>query len=326
MESPAIPQFKYSVLTMGTFDGVHKGHQALFRKVIARARQNNGESVVISYNNHPREILNSPDGVRQLVHQTNLLPYILTEKEKKEQLIREIGIDYLFFLDFDYRMSLMNASDFLKDIIIDKFKAKEIILGYDCHFGHSRSGDYHFLKRYQEHYNYISMFIQPVKINDNIVSSSRIRSMIRLGNIEEARIYIGRDYSLQGTVVSGKKIGRKIGFPTVNIQPDEKLKLLPADGVYLSKAKWNGNNYYCLTNIGVSPTLKNCRQSTIECYLLNFSEELYGEKISIEFMKRIRDEKKFDRESDLIAAIEKDREFANKYLKACSLRRTEVGN
>ncbi len=291
------------VITMGTFDGVHVGHKYLLQKVIERAQKNNGKSVVLTYHNHPREIL-------QKIHQ----PYLLTERECKEPLIKDCGIDEVVCLKFDYQLSLISAEDFFDRFIYQKFQPKEIVFGYDCHFGHLRKGDYHFLEKNKSKYGYKPLLVDPVKIDSEIVSSRRIRQLIRSGQVEKGSRMLGRNYDLQGVVVAGKRIGRNLGFPTINIQTTDPMKLIPASGVYLSQTYVDGKKYYCLTNVGYAPTLKNNTERQVECYLLNFSGDLYGKLIRIEYLHRIRNEMKFQSKEELAKAISKDKEYALRYL------------
>jgi len=300
---------KYPVVTMGTFDGVHLGHQKLIKTAVERAAQNQGESIVITYSNHPKEILES-----------NINPYLLTEKERKIELIQKLGADHIVFIDFDYQMSKLTADEFLSTILLGRFQMKEIVIGYDCHFGYQRSGDYQFLKNKQDSYKYNTLLIEPVKINGHIVSSSHIRKCLTDGKLEEAALFLGRNYDLQGTVVEGKKIGRELGFPTMNIAPLEKLKLTPPNGVYLSITHLDIGSYSSITNIGTSPTVKNDSQKTVECHLLEFSGEQYGKPIRVEFLKKIRDERKFSSREELKNAMILDSNIAFNYFSNLSFK------
>jgi riboflavin kinase/FMN adenylyltransferase len=200
--------FKHPVVAMGTFDGVHLGHQKLLEKLKEKAKAVNGESVVITYYHHPLET----------IHKTTF-PYLLTEKDKKEELIKKLGIDYVLYLDFNEKMAQMEPEKFLKDIIIDEVKAKELIVGYDTHFGKNRAGEYEFLKKNEARFGYTIEFVEPFKIENMIISSSIIRDFIREGDIIDALKLLGRYYSVAGFVITGHRIGREIGFPTINVQP-----------------------------------------------------------------------------------------------------------
>ena len=213
--------FNYPIITMGTFDGVHKGHQKLLNKVIELAKRKNGESVVITYYHHPLEVIHK-----------KTFPYLLTERDIKEHCIKKLGIDYVLYLKFDREMAEMSAYDFLSKIIIGELKAKEIVVGYDTHFGKNREGNLQFLKNHQSEFGYKLHYVEPFKIENIIVSSSKIRDLIREGDLEKASLYLGRTYSLKGKVVHGEKIGTEIGFPTINVKPTDNYKLIPALGGY----------------------------------------------------------------------------------------------
>ena len=293
----------YNVITMGTFDGVHIGHQELIRKVIERARKNNGRAYVITYYHHPKETFNP-----------NLGSYLLTEKERKTKLLQDLGVDCIAYLHFDHEMSKMAAEDFIRKILHDQFKAKEIIFGYDCHFGLERKGDYKFLKSHEKTYGYKSFMVRPVLYRRRVVSSSLIRNLIREGDVERAAFFLGRNYDLHGKVEHGDKIGRVIGFPTINISPSDSMKLLPATGVYFGKVLIDHQEYFCLTNVGYSPTLKNTENKRVEGYILDYEGDLYNRSVIVEFMKKIREEKSFAAIDRLVKAIEQDVKVARQYI------------
>ncbi|MFA5499003.1 MAG: bifunctional riboflavin kinase/FAD synthetase [Candidatus Cloacimonadia bacterium] len=291
--------YKYPVITMGTFDGVHLGHQALLKKVKERAVLNGGEAIAITYYQHPKGILSNIN-----------TPYLLTERERKTSILNSMGIDNVVYLSFNEEMSKRSADFFLQEVLINRLGAKEIVFGYDCHFGHNRGGNCQFLKENETKYGYSSFIVEPVVINDQIVSSSLIRKLIIEGNVEEAKAYLGRSYDLYGKVVHGLRIGREIGFPTMNIKPADEAKLLPSNGVYFGSAIIDGKRYHCLTNIGYAPTVKDTNERSVESFLLDFQGEVYGQTVTIDFIKRIRDEVKFPNRETLIAAIKSDVQIA----------------
>ena len=293
----------YPVVTMGTFDGVHLGHQKLLRKVISRAQKMNGESVVITYFHHPKETLT-----------TSLSSYLLTERERKTDLLKQIGIDQIFYLQFDKEMARMKAGEFLTEILIKRVGAREIVFGYDCHFGNGREGDYHFLKKKEKTYGYRSFLIKPVKIAGDIVSSSLIRNLIRSGQVSEAKSYLGRYYDLEAILIKGLGIGKKIGYPTLNLKPTDPYKLLPANGVYLGKAFTAGQEFFCLTNIGYCPTLKQLDERSVESFLLDFTGEIREKRINVNFITRLRDEIKFPDTDSLSKAIQQDIKVAGELI------------
>ena len=285
----------YPIITMGTFDGVHKGHKKLLEKLVNRAKQKYGEAVVITYYHHPLEIIHR-----------KTFPYLLSERNIKENLLKEIGVDCVLYLNFDKRMAEMSAKEFLSEIIIKELKAKEIVVGYDTHFGKNREGNYSFLKENQKTFEYALHYVEPYKLDNIIISSSIIRDLIREGNMEKAQKYLGRTYSLTGTVIHGEHIGTKIGFPTINISPFDDYKLIPALGVYITSLLINGNKFYGVTNIGYSPTLKRSHIKEIETFIFDFDQNIYNKSIEIFFHKRIRDEKMFDSTENLVNTINKD--------------------
>jgi len=307
--SSGMKDFRYPVVTMGTFDGVHIGHQLLLERVISRAKKMDGESVVITYYHHPKETINK-----------GLATYLLTERERKTELIKGLGVDHIFYLQFDEEMAQMQAEAFLSKILIEQVKAKEIVFGYDCHFGHRREGNYHFLKDREKIYGYRSSLVKPVKIEGKIISSSLIRNMIRSGKVEEAEKFLGRYYDLVGVVRTGSGLGRELGYPTLNLAPTDPFKLFPANGVYLGIASFTGQEYFCLTNVGYCPTLKHLEERTIESYLIGYEGDLYNRQIDISFISRLRDEKEFPDQKSLQEAIEKDMKIAYRLIESMKTR------
>ena len=296
--------FTKPVVTMGTFDGVHLGHVKLLKRVVKTAKENNTKSIVITYFHHPLETIHK-----------KTFPYLLTERENKEILIKECGIDCVLYLDFDEKMAQMQPEDFLKKIIIDEIKATDLIVGYDTHFGNSREGNYQFLKERSSIYNYSVELIEPVKMNNHIISSSLIRDYIREGDMQFASELLGRNYSIHGSVQLGHRIGRKIGFPTINLQPLDDNKLIPAIGVYVCEVLVDEKKYFGVTNIGYSPTLKTTRIKEIETHILDFNEDLYHKNVEISFNKKLRDELLFKNKEELIEAIDKDVRQAREFFK-----------
>ncbi|MCK9328739.1 MAG: bifunctional riboflavin kinase/FAD synthetase [Candidatus Cloacimonetes bacterium] len=280
------------VITIGTFDGVHKGHQYLLAETVKEARLCKAKSIVITYPIHPLEIIHN-----------KIFPYLLTEPEKREYLIKKIGIDEVYYLNFDKILSQMTAENFLKDILIKQFKPQTILTGYDTHFGINRTGNTEFLKQRAFFYNYKIKEVLPLYVNDIIPGSSLIRDLISSGLVSSAFKYLGHYFSIIGTVVSGKKIGRTLGFPTINLQPIEVNKLIPANGVYFTCSKIDNKLYYGATNIGVSPSIKTENKVEIETFLLNFSANVYNQKVELFFIEKIRDEKKFNNQQELINQI-----------------------
>ena len=290
-----------SVITIGTFDGVHLGHQFLLKETVRIAHELSAKSSVITYQRHPIEITND-----------KIFPYLLTEPQKREELIKQIGIQDIYYLNFTKEMSKMRAIDFLRDILVGKYNPLAIVIGYDTHFGVDREGNADLLEKNQNILNYQLIKIQPYIIDDRPISSTFIRNLIRYGEVDMINKYLGYNYSIQGVVVQGKKIGRSINIPTINLEPNEPNKLIPAGGVYSTNIKINNSLYSGITNIGYAPTIKNESKFTIETHILDFEDIIYGKNIELFFIKKIRDEIKFGSLQELKKQIEIDIEKVKK--------------
>jgi riboflavin kinase/FMN adenylyltransferase len=297
-------KFTYPIVTMGTFDGVHLGHQKLIRELTETALKRNGEAVVLTYYHHPLETIHS-----------KTFPYLLTEKTVKENLLYSLGVDCILYLNFTAEMATMEPETFLKKILLQEVGTKELVIGYDTHFGKKRSGDYKLLEKLSLQYNYQIDMVEPYRLDNRIISSSIIRDLIREGNMQKASQYLGRNYSIKGKVVSGHKIGKSLGYPTVNLKPAEVNKLIPAIGVYFCLLCLDGKQYKGVTNIGYSPTLKNNNIKEIETFILDFDDNIYDKNVELLFLQRIREELTFNSKQALIAQIGKDVKFAENYFK-----------
>jgi len=302
-------QFHHPVITMGTFDGIHRGHQKLLQELRSRADRLKGEAIVVTYYHHPLETIHR-----------KTFPYLLTERYKKEQLLKKFGVDHVLYLNFDEKMAAMEPEEFLKSVIIDELHPREIVVGYDTHFGKKRSGDFSFLQEREERYQFRSFLVPPCAVDDIIVSSSMIRDLVREGDMLSVEKYLGRKYSIVGQVISGHKIGRKLGFPTLNLQPHDPNKLIPALGVYASQVIIDEKTYGSVTNIGYSPTIKTTGIKEVETYLLDFDQDIYQQDIELVFLKRLRDEIKFADKPALIRQITLDVQQARDYLAEPEIR------
>lgn len=297
----ALPEFKNAVITIGSFDGVHLGHQVILKKLVNLAEKYDGESVLITFHPHPRKII---DPYAKLA--------LLSEEEQKFQQILELGIDNIVLVPFTRDFSLWSAEDYIDDFLIKKFQPKAIVLGYDHHFGHDRRGNLNLLKeKVPDTVEVVE--IEAQLINEAAISSTKIRKAILKGNIKEVPLMLGRPYGLHATVVHGKKLGRKIGFPTANLNPVFSDLILPANGVYMVKVKIEDEEWPGMMNIGVKPTIDNENLRSLEVHILDFKEDIYGKTIHITFLDKIREEQKFENVAALIEQLKKDKKWVEKH-------------
>ena len=293
------------VATIGIFDGVHTGHKLILERLKIIARQIKGESVVITLWPHPRTVL-SPER-----HDLKLLNTL----EEKQFLLSLNGIDHLIILPFNLEFSHLSSCDFIKDYLIDKLAVKYLIVGFNHHFGRDREGDIEKIRECSETYHFHLEKLNAQLVNGSEVSSSRIRQNLEKGNLTEANFLLGYKYCLTGKVVEGNQLGRKIGFPTANIEPTEKYKLIPADGVYAVKVEIDDSLYNGMLNIGYRPTVSNGEgNKSIEVHIMNFDQTVYNKKLTIFFHERIREELRFNGIEELQIQLEKDRSNALKVL------------
>jgi riboflavin kinase/FMN adenylyltransferase len=274
-------EIKNAVVTVGTFDGIHRGHQKLITETCRRAIAAGGESVVITFNPHPRQVLQPESGVKTI----NTL-------DEKIEVFSKMCVKHLLIIPFTKEFSTTSSEDFLRKYIVEPFDLKTIVIGYDHHFGRDRQGNLDFLKEMAEKYHFKVDQVPLQEFKDVPLSSSKVREMIKDGKMEEAQEFLGYHYSISGTVVKGNQVGRTLGFPTANIEPDDPDKLIPAYGVYAVLVKCRGLMYEGMSNIGIRPTLAE-HKLTIEVNIFDFDEDIYGEKITICFLKHTREEKKF---------------------------------
>lgn len=293
---------KPSVVTIGTFDGVHIGHKAILKRVTDAAEANRLESVLLTFFPHPRQVVQSVSNLR-----------LINTIEEKKKLLEKEGLNSLVIHPFTKEFSRLTAEEYVRDVLVKELAAKKIIIGYDHRFGRNRTADISDLKEYGKIYGFEVVEISAQELDEVAVSSTKIRRALENGDIATANNYLGYDYFLTGTIVKGRKIGRTINFPTANIHIDETYKLIPKIGVYVVRTIINNKIYYGITSIGTNPTV-NGEAKTIETHLLDFEGDLYGEALEISFLKYIREEKKFDSVPELQSAIEQDEAFARAYL------------
>ncbi|MEN9908108.1 MAG: hypothetical protein RLZZ540_1257 [Bacteroidota bacterium] len=294
---------KKTILTLGTFDGVHIGHKKILEKVIQNTLDEKYESLVLTFFPHPRMILQERSEIK-----------LLNTIAEKVNLLEQLGIQNLVIHPFDETFSRLTAEEFVKTVLVEQFKIHKIIIGYDHRFGRNRTADINNLIEFGEKYGFEVEQISAQEINDISVSSTKIRNAIQEGNMLLANKYLGYDYFLTGTIIKGKQLGRTIGFPTANLKIEEDYKLIPLNGVYIVSSQINGQKVYGMMNIGHNPTVGG-EHLTIEIYYLNFDADLYDQKIAVSILKRIRGEEKFGSLALLQEQIEKDKIHTLSYIK-----------
>ncbi len=296
----SIESFKpvnHPIVTIGTFDGVHLGHQAIFKQMQEAAAKRGGETVLITFSPHPRLVL---------YKDSKNLKFINTQAKKLDR-IEKSGIDHLIIIPFTKEFSKNSSEKFIADYVVKHVHPEMIIIGYDHHFGKNREGNIELLERLKEKYNYEVIQVPPLYVDELPVSSTRIRNMLKEGNLKEANKMLGYEYAITGKVVKGNALGRKLGFPTANIQLPNEFKLIAANGVYACRALIEGRVYKGMSNIGVRPTIDH-GDLTIEINIFDFDKDIYDESITIYFVDRLRDEKKFESLDALKQQLVKDRE------------------
>ena len=293
---------KSSVVTIGTFDGVHKGHQKIFKKVINASKQSNLSSVVLSFFPHPRIILNKYNDIKM----------IDTLDEKIDHL-EKIGIDHLIIHPFDKKFSLLSADQFIKEYLVEKLKLKHIVIGYDHRFGKGREASVKDLKEYSREFNFVVDEIDAQEIEKIAISSTKIRNSINAGDLKTTKTYLGRFFSLTGKIVKGDGLGKQINYPTANISIEENYKIIPKDGVYYIKTRIDNKLFNGMMNIGHRPTI-GAKEKSIEVYLFNFDRDIYDKIITIDVVEKIRDEKKFSSIEALKTQLARDEEHCLKLI------------
>tara|TARA_B100001057_G_scaffold276596_1_gene276870 strand:- start:10210 stop:11136 length:927 start_codon:yes stop_codon:yes gene_type:complete len=285
---------KSSVVTIGTFDGVHIGHQKVFNKVINASKQSNLSSVVLTFFPHPRIILNKYNDIK-----------MIDTLDEKIVHLEKIGIDHLVIHPFDKKFSLLSADQYIKDYLVEKLKLKHIIIGYNHRFGKGREASITDLKKYSSEFNFVVDEIDAQEIEKIAISSTKIRNSINIGDLETTRVYLGRFFSLTGKVVKGDGLGKQIDYPTANIKIEENYKIIPKDGVYYIKTTIDNKLYNGMMNIGHRPTIGS-KEKSIEVNLFKFNRDIYDKIIKVDVIEKIRDEKKFSSIEALKAQLAKD--------------------
>lgn len=283
-------------IALGSFDGLHMGHLSLINKTIELAKENNIKSMVFTFKNHPLTVINS-----------DIAPKLIISNDEKTKLLKNLGIDILNYAEFNNEFMKINPEDFICNLL-KHYNAKGFVVGFNYRFGYKNLGDVDLLKSLSEKYNFDIYIVKPVKVNGEVISSSKIRHLISEGDITKANYFLTRPFMLEGKVIKGKQLGRKINFPTINLDYDRNI-VLPKGGVYFTSIEYNNEKFKGITNIGYNPTVRD-KKLSIETHMLDFNKEIYNENVKVFFHKRIRDEKKFESVEKLAEQLSKDKEFA----------------
>lgn len=292
-----------TIITVGTFDGVHLGHQILLDILKNRAKETGGRSLLITFDPHPRQVVFKGGDIR-----------LLTSIDEKLRILESLGIDEVFIINFTLEFSELDAESFFTRYIIEGTGIGEIIVGYDHRFGKGRSGDENFIRKLSEKFGFKVTYVEAVMQNQTNISSTQVRKLLAEGNVKAAAELLGRDYEIFGEVIHGDKRGRELGYPTANLECDSDNKLLPANGVYAVMVELDGNNFKGVLNVGRRPTF-NLKDLAVEVHLIDFAgHDLYGKTLRVKFIDRIRGEMRFIAKSDLVEQIQKDKDTAQAIL------------
>ncbi|SHE63496.1 bifunctional riboflavin kinase/FAD synthetase [Clostridium fallax] len=287
---------KNTFIALGSFDGIHLGHLSLINKVVSLAKEKDFYSMVFTFKNHPLSLIDK-----------NKVPKLIMNNNYKLDILDSLDVDIACLRTFDKSLMELSPEDFIL-MLIEKYNMKGVVVGFNYRFGYKNLGDITLLKRLSEKYNFKLVVIDAFKYNSEVVSSTRIREALKDGKVEEAMKMLSKPYMVQGKVVMGRQIGREIGFPTANLELDDRY-LIPKIGVYYTNIKWNNEIFKGITSIGHNPTVEG-KKLTIETYILNFNKNIYNDELKLYFIERIRDEKKFNSIEDLKIQLIKDKNVA----------------
>jgi len=292
-----------SVITLGTFDGLHLGHQQIVNEVIEKSNQIDGRNYLLTFDPHPRKVIPGRNDVR-----------LLSTLDEKVEILDNLGLENLYVINFTMEFSKQSPEEFVKKYLIQGIGLTEIVIGYDHHFGKGRDGDFELLQSLGDRYNFSVTLISEYSVDGEIISSTKIRNALLSGDVAKAGIMLGRKYSFKGTVVRGDGRGRKLGFPTANLSVDSEDKLIPAKGIYAAECVVENEKYYGLLSLGSRPTFHDDGRIVPEFYIFDFDRDIYDEVMKVEMVEKIRDEEKFNSVDDLIAQMKKDEEVGRKIL------------
>jgi len=299
----SIQALKNAVVTIGTFDGVHLGHQKILNRIITLAKATEGETCLVTFWPHPRFVLQADEKALKL----------LSTFDEKAETLRQIGIDHLLKIEFTKEFSRWSSETFIQKILIEGLNTKKLVIGYDHHFGKNREGGFEYLQQNAEAYGFSIEEISRQDIDNVGISSTKIRNALARGDVKEAAVFLGRPYNVNGFIKAGDKIGRTLGFPTANVQVGAYYKLIPADGTYAVKVKVLGKMELGMLNIGSRPTVEG-KEKRMEVNIFDFDQDIYDQQIEIFFIERLRAEKKFDSKEGLIDQLKIDQQKAQKIL------------
>ena len=294
---------KSTASSIGTFDGVHAGHQKIIKRLVDSAQANNLESVILTFFPHPRMVLQKESGIK-----------LINSIEERTNILKQTGVDHLVIHPFTMQFSRITAREFVKEILVEKLKAKKVIIGYDHRFGRNRTANINDLKKFGQEFDFEVEEITRQDIEEVAVSSTKIRTALEEGRVEKANNYLQHPFSLEGEVVKGRGLGKEFNYPTANIEIAEEYKLIPKNGVYVVRSRIEGENYFGMMSIGTNPTVGGTSR-TIESFFFKLDKNLYGKRLKIDLLVRIRDEKKFSSIEELKLAMRQDESFSKQFIK-----------
>ncbi|HET8809950.1 MAG TPA: bifunctional riboflavin kinase/FAD synthetase, partial [Flavobacteriaceae bacterium] len=292
-----------TVVTIGTFDGVHIGHRKIIDRLLEVGKIESLEPTILTFFPHPRMVLQKGSGIE-----------LINTIGERKMILEKTGIANLVVQPFTKEFSRLSARDFVQTILVEELHAKKIVIGYDHRFGRNRTANIEDLKKFGKEFGFEVEEISKQAIEEIAVSSTKIRKALKNGEIEKANTYLSAPFLLTGKVVNGKSLGKKLGFPTANLQIEESYKLIPKNGVYIVKSTIDAEEFFGMMNIGVNPTISNENEQSIEIHFFDLKKDLYGKTLKIDLLSRIRDEEKFDSFEALSKAMEADKEVSLRYI------------
>ncbi|MGB0864263.1 MAG: bifunctional riboflavin kinase/FAD synthetase [Saprospiraceae bacterium] len=300
----ALPRFRKAVITIGSYDGVHAGHQAIIQRINNIAKEQGGESIMITFYPHPRFVVRPDDPFK-----------LINTIDEKVALLEKYGVDNVVIVPFTKAFSKQTPEEYIQGFLVDKFQPNKIVIGYDHKFGNKRAGNIDLLKTYAPKFGFEVLEIQKQDVDTIVVSSTKIRKALQEGSVKKAKEWLNHPFVIQGKVVYGQQLGTKIGFPTANIEVTDKHKLIPLEGIYAVKVKHHDTIYNGMLYIGNRPTINGADQS-IEVNIFDFDKNIYGDQLTLEFIERTRDDKKFDTIEGLQKQLAQDKIDTLKVLKS----------